>query len=96
MLAHDRAWTTGASPRLEAGPEATRVEPRNPTTYGAFNDQEMEFWSGAFWKPSDLSFHEEEKNCKRLFQRRLKAARIKAQHTGMPSGRQLNARSQKQ
>jgi hypothetical protein len=73
------------------------VRDDNPTTHGAFNDQNMGFWSEAFWKPSDVYFHPpEETSCESLFQRRLEAARTKAQRTGMPYSRQLNTRSQEQ
>lgn len=77
--------------------ERTSANHRNPTTHGEFNDQNMKFWRDDFYKPSDVNFrHPEETSCENLFQRRLEAARTKAQHTGIPSDRQPDTRLQEQ
>jgi hypothetical protein len=44
---------------------------RNPTTHGAFNDEDVPFWQDAFWKPEQVKFPAPNADCEAVFARRL-------------------------
>jgi hypothetical protein len=43
----------------------------NPTSHGAFNDEDVPFWQEVFWKPEDVEFPEPGADCQNLFTSRL-------------------------
>jgi pimeloyl-ACP methyl ester carboxylesterase len=53
----------------------------NPTTHGAFNDKDVPFWRGSFWKPEQVEFAQPQADCKEFFTSRLDPAEIPEEAT---------------